>query len=130
MENETHSDISFSVFMDGKCTDDLIVKAESSGTIIGLLVSEMSIRPYMFSMLEVTGKGLLLRHNLPLTILMLDDDNTLASTKEMSGKLGVIELHLHRVIPGAKLPFKVPVVEIDSKPVHEKSKKAGTHRIS
>jgi len=111
MKNESDSLVLGSCFVDGKDAGGLYIDPGEEETSIGYPVDEETVQPYVFVPLVVT------------------DDESVANPRDpVLRDLGTIEVRIHRVTKGA--PFQVPREELSVTVVHERSKKAGTHRVS
>ena len=131
IKNDTTYELQLWAFMDGNDTGGLLAYAGKTSSKRGLAVSETSTKPYVFTKLEMTGESDQHLTKLIVEKLFLpDDDTVLASTKKISAKLGVIELRVQRVVTGPSTSIAGSATQIDTQPVHERSKKAGCHRVS
>jgi len=104
---------SLKVKVDGFCTDHVWGHFMMKGTSCGAQVGD-TIRPYIFTPIDTT-----------------DDDDVAARDDPNVEHLGTIQVELKRgayVGPGAG-PYQDRVVP-NTGPIHERSKKAGSHRVA
>ena len=118
--------------MDGFDSGGSLVGPGRSGNKKGVVLSETSTKPYAFSKIELTGEfhDMMRGSQQADLVCCTDDDTLLASSQKMSENLGIIEVKIYRVIRGVPIPFTAGSTEMDNQPVHERSKKAGGHRVS
>jgi len=111
IKNEFDSLVSGRCFVDGIHAEGLYIHPTEELTSEGYRVDEGTVKPYVFVPLMVT------------------DDESVANPRDpVFRDLGAIEVRIHRVTKGAPVQAsrKEPSVTV----VHERSKKAGTHRVS
>ncbi|KAI9056383.1 hypothetical protein FKP32DRAFT_1607917 [Trametes sanguinea] len=119
--------ISVYVYIDGRLTNDLAHTKDRSGLVEGIDDSQDRLRRFRFSPLRLTGKVVRIDNNWDLTL----DDDTLAEARADHKELGSIRIVMHRVERYKRTktqPRLLTISEIDV--IHEKSKKAGVHRVS
>ncbi|GBE80121.1 hypothetical protein BKA93DRAFT_747899 [Sparassis latifolia] len=108
------TDVSVSVncYLDGRCVHGMLFAPGVQHISHGVYVSETDYRPYRFADLQVT------------------DDEAIANPKDPNYEdLGMIEIQVLRVRQGKSVHANIGDTA-ESRPVHERSKKAGTHRVS
>ncbi|EIW60349.1 uncharacterized protein TRAVEDRAFT_57633 [Trametes versicolor FP-101664 SS1] len=113
---EETGDIPFiaAIYTDGNIAQRMQHRTGVTGDCRGVYVSSSSIRPFTFS------------------DLILTDDDAIINTKNVSDKLGSIEVILTRVerFEPTKRPYVGRYGFTEIGPVHEKSKKAGVHTVT
>jgi len=112
--NNTLSDagISTRVLLDGVSMEHYFCRPSYSGICGGVIINENELRPYQFSVIETT-----------------DDDTVAKRHDPLAQKLGMIEIRVcrsHKTGDSEVTPRTVPTFGL----VHERSKKAGNHRVS
>ncbi|KAI0786172.1 hypothetical protein C8Q75DRAFT_283420 [Abortiporus biennis] len=78
----------------------------------GAVLSETTEQPFLFSAMQLT-----------------DDDNVLHSNRNLWDQIGVIEVAVCRVVSQHSTPISAGPT-LNSQPMHELSKKAGSHRVT
>ncbi|THH32423.1 hypothetical protein EUX98_g1760 [Antrodiella citrinella] len=110
--NSSHQDVVIQIRVDGQIIGASICYKKTNVIKKGVDISSTSYRPFVFGKLDVT-----------------DDDAMKDKSKWQN--LGCIEIIVLRV--NAIAPSSIAVADMTSKfkavPVHERSKKAGTHRV-
>jgi len=105
------SGISCHIYADGELMAKSYCGANDSTQIKGSYVSPSMRKPFVFSKLNLT-----------------DDESSLKSPESWAN-IGLIEAQLFRVIGVSKAKFTAIQACLANDPVHERSKKAGSHRI-
>jgi len=113
LKNNFQEKVSFGVYVDGRYVNGTLCRKAKQCIVDGVDVSSTAYRPFKFGTLSVT-----------------DDDNA----KEKSGweDLGSIEVRVRRIYhekSGARSTTQSYVHEVQDGAVHERSKKAGCHRV-
>ncbi|TCD68330.1 hypothetical protein EIP91_010968 [Steccherinum ochraceum] len=112
MRNNGASKVSFDVHMDGKFVSGKLASPGQTASITGVDVSDTLYRPFTFGEIHLT-----------------DDDAAMNATTWM--EIGCIEVLVRRIndatTPGKPLRDHSGV--LSSRAIHERSKKAGTHRV-
>ncbi|TCD68332.1 hypothetical protein EIP91_010970 [Steccherinum ochraceum] len=109
--------LSFSVriYMDGSMVVDRLYDPGDIWVVDGVSGVSNTFRSFKFADLHLT-----------------DDDRLLPSDRSKWNNLGCIELRVFRLVPGTRVPIHNPVIvspSLNTEPIHERSKKAGAHRV-
>lgn len=138
---EETGDIPFiaAIYTDGNIAQRMQHRTGVTGDCRGVYVSSSSIRPFKFSDLILTGvcsridRGVY-QYNFmkKIGVAVFSDDDAIINTKNVSDKLGSIEVILTRVerFEPTKRPYVGRYGFTEIGPVHEKSKKAGVHTVT
>ncbi|OCH94516.1 hypothetical protein OBBRIDRAFT_124152 [Obba rivulosa] len=105
--------IQFKYFMDGISLDSFVCGPDATKDVVGVSVSKDKSRPFIFSSVETT------------------DDESAHAEDTVAQALGTIEIHCFRcVLVGDSVFQDGQSSGLECRPIHERSKKAGVHRIS
>lgn len=119
------------VYIDGVHASGPLLWPGQIGIHAGVYLNEQVLRPFTFTGLEVTGEvhSRFVCSDVHL-LRVIDDDRTLAETRKIMNNLGVIEVRFHRASYIGDVASPAANIRLVEQPVHEKSKKAGYHRVS
>ncbi|TCD68328.1 hypothetical protein EIP91_010966 [Steccherinum ochraceum] len=107
-------EVSFATFLDGRHVHGHLCASSRTQTVQGINVDATTYRPLKFGRLDVT-----------------DDDDAFRD-KSLWNDIGCIELRIRRFDQNSKVLANISddTSIFKSRPVHERSKKAGTHRVA
>ncbi len=120
--------------MDGARIPGCFVYPRMTQLIEGTCVTSTSMKHFHFTKLELTGKiqpkSVHISEFRLSSVPLADDDSTLAESRKLKNNLGMIEVRLYRVARGKATSVIDHSSNFNVQPIHEKSKKAGCHRVS
>ncbi|KAH8091037.1 hypothetical protein BXZ70DRAFT_954039 [Cristinia sonorae] len=113
LTSDYHEDVGFNAYMDGPWVSGQMCRPRTNVCMLGVRQSGSLFRPFTFGALELT-----------------DDEDALMNKSAWSD-LGCIELRVLRIVQGSHhvIPSTNNTTFISDGPVHERSKKSGSHRI-
>ncbi|KAI0093439.1 hypothetical protein BDY19DRAFT_923693 [Irpex rosettiformis] len=109
------SDICCRLWIDGQCTNVVGIQNDHLHDVLGVRIGESQLRPFIFS---------------PVTTV---DDDHLRETTPAAKDLGTLCLKVHRISKLYPKPYHFTRSSQDNlvnRPVDERSKKAGSHRVT
>ncbi|KAI0812324.1 hypothetical protein BC629DRAFT_1472143 [Irpex lacteus] len=108
--------VSGHLWVDGKCAAAIALRSSQSFDLEGVSIDDTGVKPFVFSSITLT-----------------DDDSALSAAGSRSSMkdLGTICMKMCRIknVRSAKDPKPISC-DLDDKPVHEKAKKTGGHRVT
>ena len=127
--NYFNSKVCFKTSIDGNCVHGQLVACGRDEVVEGINVSSTIYRPFTFGNLTLTGKFSWILCLVIELMKWLEDDD---SAKELYGNnIGCIEVAVRRFVQGSEIKGKVTdgSNRIQDCAIHERSKKAGAHRV-
>lgn len=99
----------------------------------GVQVTSTTVRPFLFSFVQISGaysqKAFLARAQLtpfPLS----DDEQDLSTLEHNVENIGTIEVHILRIVQVQEEQWTGQMKYPEIGPMHESTKKAGSHQVS
>lgn len=132
LHNDYHQRVLFNIYVDGARVAGKFCHPGKTETVEGVDINDASYQPFRFGALQVTGMRILCDSGgSSMTIMVSDDDDALRGGVGWQD-LGTLQITVLRVVEGTDVPVERPdfVSTISNDPVHERSKKAGTHRVA
>ncbi len=123
------------LWVDGKCAAAIALRSSQSFDLEGVSIDDTGVKPFVFSSITLTGNCQLMKTSVSpcINTKYLDDDSALSAAGSRSSMkdLGTICMKMCRIknVRSAKDPKPISC-DLDDKPVHEKAKKTGGHRVT